>query len=107
MVKVSLWTTLLGFISMLTVYSITFSQTKDCNDLDGDYVCIESRFVPQKINWCQCGYAFYAYVYYFSPRLAYFNYHIGFLLDTAVGFHSVCRTIPPKDEFPVWIGEVN
>ncbi len=38
MVKVSLWTTLLGFISVLTVYSIAFSQTKDCNDL-----CIDDQ----------------------------------------------------------------
>jgi hypothetical protein len=48
MVKVSLWTTLLGFISVLTVYSIAFSQTKDCNDLSGEYVCIESRVIQIK-----------------------------------------------------------
>jgi hypothetical protein len=66
MFRVSLWTTLLGFISMLTVYSIAFSQTKDCNDLNGDYVCIESRFIPQKINWCrQCPYGYFASVWIF------------------------------------------
>ena len=102
----SLWTTPLSFISVLIVYSITFSQTKDCNDLSGDYVCIESRFVPQKINWCQCGHGFYAYVHYFSPRLAYLNYHIGFLLDTEVAFYNVCG-LNPNAEFPVWIGRVD
>jgi hypothetical protein len=33
--------------------------------------------------------------------VAYLNYHVGQFWDTAVGFHRVCRTIPPKDEFPV------
>jgi hypothetical protein len=94
---VSLWTTLLGFISVLIVYSIAFSQTKDCNDLNGDYVCVESRVIQnqEKINWCwDCYYGVYppskyvdpyafvwggyfAAVYYFGPRLAYLNYHIG------------------------------
>jgi hypothetical protein len=91
MFRVSLWTTLLSFISVLTVYSITFSQTKDCNDLSGDYVCIESRVIQnqKKINLCwDCYYGVYwpsryldpyafvwggyfAAVYYFSPHLAY------------------------------------
>jgi hypothetical protein len=38
--------------------------------------------------------------------VAYLNYHVGFFKDTATGFHRVCSTFPPEDEFPVWIGEV-
>ena len=107
MFRVSLWTTLLGFISMLTVYSITFSQTKDCNDLSGDYVCIESGVIPQKINWCrQCPYGYFAYVYYFSPRLAYLNYHVGWFSNTGVAFYNVCGS-NPNAEFLVWIGRVD
>lgn len=117
----SLWITLLSFISVLTVYSITFSQTKDCNDLSGKYVCIESRFVPQKINWCwDCYYGVYwpsryldpyafvwggyfAAVYYLSPRLAYLNYHIGWFSNTEVR-SNVCG---PNVNIPVWIGRVD
>jgi hypothetical protein len=120
--KVSLWTTLLSFISVLTVYSIAFSQTKDCNDLSGDYVCVESRVIQnqKKINWCwDCYYGVYpgskyvdpyafvwggyfAAVYYLSPRLAYLNYHIGWFSNTEVR-SNVCS---PNVEIPVWIGDV-
>jgi hypothetical protein len=121
MFRVSLWTTLLGFISMLTVYSIAFSQTKDCNDLDGDYVCIESRVIQnqKKINWCwDCYYGVYPYdvdpyafvwggcfaaVYYLSPRLAYLNYHIGWFSNTEVRSNA-CG---PNVKISVWIGRVD
>jgi len=123
MVKVSLWTTLLSLISVLTVYSITFSQTKDCNDLSGYYVCVESRFIQnqEKINWCwDCYYGVYpgskyvdpyafvwggyfAAVYYLSPRLAYFNHYIGWFSNTEVPSNA-CG---PNVNIPVWIGTVN
>jgi hypothetical protein len=122
MFRVSLWTTLLSFISVLTVYSLAFPQTKDCNDLSGGYVCIESRFIQQKINWClDCYYGVYppskyvdpyafvwggyfAAIYYLSPRLAYLNsYHIGWFSNTEVRSNA-CS---PNVNIPVWIGEVN
>ncbi len=103
------------------MYSITFSQTKDCNDLSGDYVCIESRVIQnqEKINWCwDCYYGVYwpskyvdpyafvwggyfAAVYYLSPSLAYLNYHIGWFSSTEVPSNA-CG---PNVNIPVWIGE--
>jgi hypothetical protein len=106
---------------VLTVCSIAFSQTKDCDDLSGYYVCVENRFLQQKINWCwECYYGVYppskyvdpyafvwggsfAAIYYLSPRLAYYNYHIGWFPDMMVR-SNVCG---PNVEIPVWIGAVN
>jgi len=106
MFRVSLWTTLLSFVSMLTVYSITFSQTKDCDNLSGYYVCVENRFFQQKINWCRdCSYGYVAHVYFVNPNFNSLNFHIGWFTNTEVRRSDVCGS-DPNAEFPVWIGRV-